>query len=40
MSYRQLTLEQRYLIYKLRKAGYRQVNIAEMVGVHRSTINR
>lgn len=40
MAYRQLTLEQRYLIYKLMKAGYRQVRIAQMVGVHPSSISR
>ena len=29
MVYRQLTQEQRYLIYKLLKAGYKQIRIAE-----------
>jgi IS30 family transposase len=40
MVYRQLTQEQRYLIYKLLKAGYKQIRIAETVGVHKSTISR
>jgi hypothetical protein len=31
MTYRQLTLEQRYLIYKLRKEGYSQKRIAELI---------
>ena len=40
MVYRQLTQEQRYLIYKLRKAGTEQVRIAATAGVHPSTICR
>lgn len=40
MAYRQLTQEQRYLIYKLRKAGNYQVRIALMAGVDPSTISR
>jgi len=40
MSYSQLTYEQRYLIYKLLKIGHNQTEIAEVVGVHKSTINR
>ena len=40
MAYRQLTREQRYLIYKLRKAGYRQTAIAKAAGVSPSTISR
>jgi IS30 family transposase len=40
MSYSQLTYEKRYLIYKLLKIGFSQVEIAQQVGVHRSTISR
>jgi len=40
MSYKQLTYEQRYLIYTLLKMGSTQTRIAEMVGVHKSTICR
>jgi len=40
MSYSQLTYEQRYLIYKFIKIGYQQTEIAEIVGVHKSTISR
>ncbi len=40
MTYRQLTQEQRYLIYKLWKAGYRQCDIATVARVHPSTISR
>lgn len=40
MTYRQLTLEQRYLIYKLMKEGYARNRIAWLVGVHPSTITR
>jgi IS30 family transposase len=40
MTYRQLTLEQRYLIYKLRKEGYAQKRIAELIRVHPSTVSR
>ena len=38
--YRQLTLEKRYGIYSLLKTGHNQSKIAEVVGVHKSTINR
>ena len=38
--YSQLTLEQRYGIYTLLKTGHNQSKIAEVVGVHKSTINR
>jgi len=40
MSYSQLTYEQRYLIYNLLKIGFAQARIAQLVGVHRSTISR
>jgi IS30 family transposase len=40
MSYSQLTYEQRYLIYELLKIGSQQTEIAEIVGVHKSTISR
>lgn len=39
-TYRQLTQEQRYLIYKLRGMGLSQKMIAAEVGVHPSTISR
>lgn len=40
MSHKQLTREQRYLIYGLYCAGYTQTDIAKEVGVHKSTIGR
>lgn len=40
MSYRHLTLEQRYQIAALRKAGFSQRHIAHEVGCHPSTIGR
>ncbi len=40
MTYAQLTREQRYQIYILRKAGHRQNFIASKIGVHPSTITR
>ena len=40
MAYTQLTREQRYQIYILRKAGHRQNFIAKELGVHPSTISR
>jgi len=40
MSYTQLTQEQRYHIWALKKAGYKQTSIAQQVGVHKSTISR
>jgi len=39
-SYKQLTLEQRYGIYSLKKTGYNQTEIATVTGVHKSTISR
>ncbi|TLS76913.1 IS30 family transposase [Mariprofundus erugo] len=40
MSYTQLTREQRYQIYALKKAGHLQVEIARVIGVNKSTISR
>ncbi len=40
MTYAQLTREQRYQIYILKKAGHRQNFIARDIGVHPSTISR
>jgi IS30 family transposase len=40
LTYTQLTREQRYQIYILRKAGHRQNFIAREIGVHPSTITR
>ncbi len=38
--YTQLTQEQRYQIEALKKAGLTQTEIAEQMGVHKSTISR
>ncbi|HEB56323.1 MAG TPA: IS30 family transposase, partial [Gammaproteobacteria bacterium] len=40
MRYTQLTLEQRYQIQALMKAGKNQTEIAEIIGIHKSTISR
>lgn len=40
MTYRQLTQEQRYMIYALRQEGCTQRHIAHVAGVHPSTISR
>jgi IS30 family transposase len=40
MSYRQLTREQRYQIYALKKAGHSQREAAAIIGVHKATISR
>lgn len=40
MPYTQLTQVQRYQIYALMKAGFNQTQIANIVGVHKSTISR
>jgi len=40
MVYQQLTQEQRYHIYGLLKAGSTRQNIAEEIGVHKSTVSR
>lgn len=38
--YTQLTQDQRYQIYILMKAGFTQTEIADLLGVHKSTISR
>ena len=40
MNYQQLTLEKRYQISALQKAGFNQKEVAEEIGVHPSTISR
>jgi len=40
MSYTQLTREQRYQIYALKKADHRQAEMASIIGCHKSTISR
>lgn len=40
MTYTQLTQEQRYQIYALKKAGHKQVDIAKVIGTHPSTVSR
>ena len=40
MSYTQLTREQRYQIYALKKAHHSQTEMASIVGCHKSTISR
>lgn len=40
MGHKQLTQSQRYHIYGLWRAGYKQSDIAKEVGVHKSTISR
>jgi IS30 family transposase len=40
MNYTQLTQEQRYQIYALKKMGHGQTAIANCLGVHKSTISR
>lgn len=40
MSYTQLTREQRYQIYALKKAHHSQTEMAAIIGVHKSTISR
>jgi IS30 family transposase len=40
MNYTQLTREQRYQIYALKRAGQNQTQIALVVGCHKSTISR
>jgi len=39
-TYRQLTREQRYQIYALRKTGHLRSEIAAVIGVHKSTVGR
>lgn len=38
--YTQLTREQRYQIYALKKAGHSQTRVADLLGVHKSTVSR
>ena len=40
MSYKQLTQEQRYHIWALKKAGFSRTDIATELGVHKSPISR
>jgi len=40
MSYTQLTREQRYQIYALKKADHSQTEMAAIIGCHKSTISR
>ncbi len=40
MSYTQLTREQRYQIYALKKEGHNRTQIARNVGVHKATVSR
>ncbi len=40
MNYTQLTREQRYQIYALKKADHSQTEMAAIIGVHKSTISR
>ena len=40
MSYTQLTREQRYQIYALKKAGHTRAETAAVLGVHKSTVSR
>ncbi len=40
MSYTQLTREQRYQIYALKKEGHNRTAIARNVGVHKATVSR
>ncbi len=40
MKYKQLTQEQRYQIYAMNKAGFKQTQIAAEIFVHRSTVSR
>ncbi len=39
-TYHQLTQEQRYQIYALRKIGHSPSEIAEVIGVHKSSVSR
>ena len=39
MSYSQLTQQQRDQIYALKKTGHSQTEIAQFLGVHKSTIS-
>jgi len=37
-GYKQLTPEQRYQIYALKKAGHDRTHMAKIIGVHKSTL--
>ncbi len=39
-TYHQLTQEQRYQIYGLRKTGHSRSEIAAVIGVHKSSVSR
>ena len=39
-TYAQLTQDQRYQIYALKKTGHSCLEIAEVIGVHKSTVSR
>lgn len=39
-TYHQLTQEQRYQIYALKKTGHSRTEIAEVIGVHKCTVSR
>jgi len=39
-TYRQLTQEQRYQIYALKKTGHSYSETAEVIGIHKSTVSR
>ncbi|MFN2483303.1 MAG: IS30 family transposase, partial [Pyrinomonadaceae bacterium] len=39
-GYQQLTREQRYQIYALKKAAHNRTEIASIIGVHKSTVSR
>jgi IS30 family transposase len=39
-TYKQLTQEQRYQIYALKKMGHNQIEIANVISMHKSTISR
>jgi IS30 family transposase len=39
-TYRQLTQEQRYQIFALKKTGHSRSEIAAVIGVHKSTVGR
>ena len=40
MNYNQLTQEQRYQISALLKMGHNQIEIAAVIGIHKSTVSR
>lgn len=40
MAYKQITYKQRIEIYALLKAGHSKKKVAELIGVHKSTVHR